>query len=491
MSGDEDQDLGPILDGTGSEEQWPTDMMPQMPMPWFVPVGAQMMPQWNEDSDAQQQQQVYAFPGQGGFQPMVWMPADAQQGGEFMSGMPGGYGGGGGGGTGAISMQKQRFCATFPHVGRCRHGFRCAFAHSREEVCAPLLSVAEEMRLPEALTEEFFTQRFKTLWCPIGTQHDWQLCMYAHTYQDVRRPPSIGYGHQLCPYWSKKETTLAYSQRCPLGPRCAYAHGAKEQLYHPGYFRTLICRDLQRRRCPRRQLCSFFHKRQECRVPTPDDVDYGKPLKKENLAPEWLASFLAPPHFQEVPGADDGEGGPVSMTPGAGASFAPFWGCRGDTQVGKDGKGGETPRTQTTEAEDNLEEGEDGVIASSHDAISASLRAGGRGKGFRGKGLSGCGGGKASAWGVPGGGSGSTNTPGDSSGQWGGPVPYFMPYQAGFYPVPEMYSDMGGMPNPASGMYWDPSQAAQAFGTSAGDMSQKKSKPKKELTNKRVPAASP
>jgi hypothetical protein len=31
------------------------------------------------------------------------------------------------------------------------------------------------------------------LWCPIGAQHDWQTCAYAHTYQDARRKPSIGY----------------------------------------------------------------------------------------------------------------------------------------------------------------------------------------------------------------------------------------------------------------------------------------------------------
>eukprot|EP00913_Durusdinium_trenchii_P033176 g31059.t1 len=29
------------------------------------------------------------------------------------------------------------------------------------------------------------------------------------------------------------------------GLRCPYAHGAKEQLYHPRYFRTVVCRDLR------------------------------------------------------------------------------------------------------------------------------------------------------------------------------------------------------------------------------------------------------
>merc|ERR1719188_675458 len=133
------------------------------------------------------------------------------------------------------------------------------------------------------------------------SQHDWHSCMYAHTYQDVRRPPSIGYGHQLCPYWNKKDTSLPYSQRCPLGPRCPYAHGAKEQLYHPGYFRTLVCRDLQRRRCPRGQLCAFFHHPSDERPAGADShVDYTVPLSKEAVPAEWLAYFMCPPRFQEL-----------------------------------------------------------------------------------------------------------------------------------------------------------------------------------------------
>jgi len=255
---------------------------------------------------------------------------------------------------------KQRFCATYPNVNQCRHGAACAFAHSREEVQAPLLKVEEEQRQTEALTAEFFTQKFKTLWCPIGTQHDWQLCMYAHTYQDVRRIPSIGYGHQLCPYWSKKETTLAYAQRCPLGPRCPYAHGAKEQLYHPQYFRTFICRDLQRRKCPRRQLCAFFHKRPECRSPGPDNVDYSKPLPKSALPEDWLSHFLAPPHFQEV-GGDEGGAPPAPISHQA-PMMMPIQHAAVPSDEHAQGGftgGDDTPRTQTSAGDSACAEGVD------------------------------------------------------------------------------------------------------------------------------------
>mmetsp|Transcript_53650 Transcript_53650/g.143501 ORF Transcript_53650/g.143501 Transcript_53650/m.143501 type:complete len:573 (-) Transcript_53650:275-1993(-) len=197
-------------------------------------------------------------------------------------------------------LQKHRFCASYPNVHECARGAACAFAHSREEAATPLLSVEEENHEPAALTDVFFTCKFKTLWCPIGAQHNWQTCVYAHTYQDVRRVPAIGYGPLPCPYWSKKDTRLSYLQRCPLGLRCPYSHGAKEQLYHPKYFRTVVCRDLQLEGCPRQKFCAFYHPRSEQCAASVDDTDYTRPLRKEALPQDWVAYILAPPFFQET-----------------------------------------------------------------------------------------------------------------------------------------------------------------------------------------------
>merc|ERR1740138_442923 len=194
---------------------------------------------------------------------------------------------------------KRRFCTSFPDVGLCRRGSACAFAHSREEICAPLLDEVEERQEPTALTDGFFMYKYKTRWCPVGVQHEWHTCVYAHNYQDARRPVNIGYGARLCPYWSKKDTGAEYSQRCPLGLRCPYSHGAKEQLYHPHYFKTVVCRDLRGKACPRQRLCAFFHHRQERRVSPPDDVDYSQPLKSEALPSDWINEFLAPPFLPE------------------------------------------------------------------------------------------------------------------------------------------------------------------------------------------------
>lgn len=194
---------------------------------------------------------------------------------------------------------KRRFCTSYPETSMCRRGATCAFAHSREEISAPLLDIDEEQQDPAALTDDFFMYKYKTRWCPIGVQHEWHTCVYAHNYQDARRPVLIGYGARLCPYWSKKDTGAEYSQRCPLGLRCPYSHGAKEQLYHPHYFKTVVCRDLKGKACPRQLLCAFFHHRQERRVSPADDVDYSHPLLNEALPEDWIADFLAPPFLPE------------------------------------------------------------------------------------------------------------------------------------------------------------------------------------------------
>merc|ERR1719383_541644 len=230
-------------------------------------------------------------------------------------------------------LQKHRFCASYPNVHECARGAACAFAHSRDEAATPLLSVEEENHEPDALTDVFFTCKFKTLWCPIGAQHNWQTCVYAHTYQDVRRVPAIGYGPLPCPYWSKKDTRLSYLQRCPLGLRCPYAHGAKEQLYHPKYFRTVVCRDLQPEGCPRQKFCAFYHPRSEQCAPSVDDTDYTKPLPKEVVPEDWVVYILTPPFFQETGEVDVESWVTASskgrmqhgMTSPSGAVWGPLW----------------------------------------------------------------------------------------------------------------------------------------------------------------------
>jgi len=255
-------------------------------------------PYWQDPSE----QGDYAALG-GGAMPQEW-PGLVPGSWATPGAMPGGDGEWncqqGGRVPGNAGRAKRRFCTSFPDVQNCRRGLSCAFAHTREEISASLLDISEENQEPSALTDSFFMYKYKTRWCPIGVQHEWHTCVYAHNYQDARRPISIGYGARLCPYWSKKDTGAGYSQRCPLGLRCPYSHGAKEQLYHPHYFKSVVCRDLRgKTACPRQKLCAFFHHRHERRSTPPDDVDYSSPLKNEALPTDWIAEFLSPPFLPE------------------------------------------------------------------------------------------------------------------------------------------------------------------------------------------------
>ena len=44
-----------------------------------------------------------------------------------------------------------------------------------------------------------------------------------------------------------------YGQRCPNGVLCPFSHGAKEQLYHPHYFKTVVCWDFTHTKARRKR----------------------------------------------------------------------------------------------------------------------------------------------------------------------------------------------------------------------------------------------
>jgi hypothetical protein len=207
------------------------------------------------------------------------------------------------------AMYKRRFCAHYPDVDQCKRGSQCAFAHSRAEFRGSLLPADEEHEGEHS--DDFYMNRYKTLWCPVGIQHNWQNCVYAHNYLDIRRSPTIGYGPRQCPHWDKSNNKTTYADRCPNGVRCPYAHGAKEQLYHPAYFRTVVCWDMMSPEgCPRSHLCAFHHNKEECRVEITKDMDYDytKPLDDKQVG-SLQKDFNTPPPI----GADAGTSKPASQ----------------------------------------------------------------------------------------------------------------------------------------------------------------------------------
>jgi len=93
---------------------------------------------------------------------------------------------------------------------------------------------------------------------------------------------------------------LEYSQRCPLGVRCPFSHGAKEQLYHPAYFKTVTCQDSPSGACPRGKLCAFWHKRsqQRARPSTKglqEEFNYKLPIAEQRMQESLQPDFLTPP----------------------------------------------------------------------------------------------------------------------------------------------------------------------------------------------------
>jgi hypothetical protein len=198
------------------------------------------------------------------------------------------------------------------------------------------------------LTDDFFMYEFKCTWCPITVQHNWQTCMYAHNYQDARRSPQMGYGPQPCPHWDKKQRAPMYGQRCPNGVLCPFSHGAKEQLYHPHYFKTVICWDFAHTKegCPRERLCAFYHRQRSQRkgghsvYGAPRHVDYERLLPQEAL--QYVQPDFGCPPFssgdKENSGVGDGgnggggESAPIAqpngmheMAPPVDNGYAPNW----------------------------------------------------------------------------------------------------------------------------------------------------------------------
>lgn len=152
----------------------------------------------------------------------------------------------------------------------------------------------------EGFSRDFFNLEFKTFWCPnMDTPHNWNFCKYAHSYRDARRDPRIGYGPKPCPNWLKNvdhSHNLPYEQMCPRGVACPYSHGVKEQLYHPHFFRTGVCKEYKQRGCcSQEKWCVFWHTKEEKKKRRRDDWDYEKLLDMKAIEKYLPKEFLNPP----------------------------------------------------------------------------------------------------------------------------------------------------------------------------------------------------
>lgn len=81
---------------------------------------------------------------------------------------------------------KSKYCSSYPDaIQTCEYGSLCAFAHAESELSVPVLEKMEQ-------DVDFYLFHFKTVWCPFSDkEHQRDLCLYAHNWQDFRRAPHL------------------------------------------------------------------------------------------------------------------------------------------------------------------------------------------------------------------------------------------------------------------------------------------------------------
>ena len=148
---------------------------------------------------------------------------------------------------------KTKFCSFYPkNIELCDYGRYCSFAHDESELLVELIH-------NYAYDDDFLIFWYKTVWCPFTFfQHDKNLCVYAHNFQDFRRKPvNNKYLNTPCPQWSEKSQVVSYMDGCPKGSLCDKCHGWYEYEFHPMNYKTKECEKKQQ--CTSKINCPYFH----------------------------------------------------------------------------------------------------------------------------------------------------------------------------------------------------------------------------------------
>lgn len=155
---------------------------------------------------------------------------------------------------------RKKLCQEFLGGG-CLNGAFCEGVHSFEEAKFRPLHLMPVDR-------NFLFFHFKSEFCPYSwvTHHAFS-CVYAHNWQDYKRPFSSFLKPISCPNWDKSSKLTEYEQGCPEGFSCGFCHGWKELEYHPAVFKTVNCKKCLREPSQAREdlsdilkhNCSFKH----------------------------------------------------------------------------------------------------------------------------------------------------------------------------------------------------------------------------------------
>jgi hypothetical protein len=158
---------------------------------------------------------------------------------------------------------KRKMCHEYPNkVDKCDYGEFCSFAHSESELKIELIHEYE-------MNQNFYMHYFKTESCPFNHEHNKSICVYWHNWQDYRRKvemPYPQYSSTLCSNWNTSKFINKYTEGCPRGFECQYSHGWKEYLYHPYFYKTTPCQDIEK--CHQGPDCPYYHDDFDHRYPT-------------------------------------------------------------------------------------------------------------------------------------------------------------------------------------------------------------------------------
>lgn len=200
---------------------------------------------------------------------------------------------------------KKKYCKDFMFGGDCPYRDFCSSAHSDMEL---LIKPLHLMRVD--LNFLFF--RFKSELCPFSwSSHNAFTCVYAHNWQDFKRPYFAELQAERCVHWKAKKHITEYLDACPNGFACTSCHGWKELDFHPANFKKVDCN-----KClgpPSRSLasldhgdadlsinhqtinfhiCSFRHRDEETPSLVPDPVAFSTTPKQQILGPRTTEAFL-------------------------------------------------------------------------------------------------------------------------------------------------------------------------------------------------------
>ena len=146
---------------------------------------------------------------------------------------------------------KKKFCKSYFLGNPCNFGVNCALAHSEEEL---------EIRILHHLKidNDFLLYLFKSEFCPFNKFcPDKFKCVYAHNWQDFKRPFDYKIFPLPCKNWNKNLKLAFYVDGCENGFGCLMCHGWKEYDYHLKNFKKNYCKN--GKGCKRKTICSFLH----------------------------------------------------------------------------------------------------------------------------------------------------------------------------------------------------------------------------------------